>query len=91
MAARAAANARRRYAARRGIGVLSSVVALIVVVLLTQRFHSAEKTVRADTDTPVAPTRGYTIISDQELLDSFAPLLILPDESGGRRIVLVDR
>ncbi|MEO7412426.1 MAG: hypothetical protein ABIZ81_03645 [Opitutaceae bacterium] len=90
MAVRAAALARRRRATRQCIGVLSSVTALVVVAFFTRHFHAAEKNIPAVTESAKTPARSYTIISDQELIDSLAPLLILPDERGGRKIVLVD-
>jgi hypothetical protein len=91
MAARAAAKARRRYTTHRYIGVVSSAAALLVIALLSRHFQSSEKNVPVGADIARTPPRAYTIISDQELMDSPAPLLILSDEHGGRKIVLVDR
>ena len=90
IAASAAAHARRRRTARRVVGTLTSAAMLGVVAFLGLRMQAPQK----DPPSPAAEAvtaRGYTVISDQELIDSAAPLLILPDEMGGKRIVLLDR
>ena len=93
IATHAAAHARRRRASRRVIRALTSAAMLGVVAFLGLRFGTPQKippSPAPETVPAPVPARGYTVISDQELIDSPAPLLILPDEMGGKKIVLLD-
>jgi len=90
MALRAAAHARRRRAVRGATAALgvAAMVAVFVFAFATRRPRP-----------PLAPTvaapakPGYEIISDDELIALLKdrPLLVLPQENGAKRIVLLDR
>lgn len=88
MAARAAAQARRRRGLRRTAVALASVSALSAVVFLGVRPPPVPSTPPA----PVA-NRGYEIISDEEFVTLLRdrPLLVLPQETGAKKFVVLAR
>jgi hypothetical protein len=89
-ARRAAAVARRRQGYRRGlvtVGAAAGIAAALVISLRHETAPSRGPAVRA------APTPAYEIISDDELIAQVhdRPLLVLPQENGAKKIVLLDR
>ena len=88
MAQRAAAHARRRRASQRTTLVITAAAVVGAVIFAGHRPRSA---------VPPPPTsvaqRGYEIISDDELVAQLRdrPLLVLPQENGAPKIVLLDR
>lgn len=88
MAQRAAAYARRRRAMRSV--VTATTLATIVVAL----FFAARPPAPLPTTTVTAVTKpAYEIISDEEFLATMRdrPLLVLPQENGPKKFVLLDR
>ena len=88
MAQRAAAHARNRRALKRASLALTAAAAIAGAVLVGSR-------TRLPVAAPPAPAAqlGYEIISDDELLAQLKdrPLLVLPQENGTKKIVLLDR
>jgi hypothetical protein len=91
MATRAAAYARRRRFVRRSVGTLVSGAAIVAVCFLALKPHAREEVTSPGNDANQTVAKNYITISDQQLIDSMAPLLILPNEAGGKKIVLVAR
>jgi len=94
MPRRAAAYARRRHAVRRASLALAAAATVAAVFLFVQRAHSP-LTPSAPPVAVVPPSAhpGYEIISDDELVATLRdrPLLVLPQENGTKKIVLLDR
>jgi hypothetical protein len=89
MARRAAAHARLRRTVRRS-AVAAGVVAAIAVTL----FFSPRRPALAPASVVTTAAKpAYEIISDEELLATLRdrPLLVLPQENGTKKIVLLDR
>ncbi len=91
MARRAAAHARLRLRTRQA--ATGAVAAAAIAVTATLLFPW-----RQPSPLPIAPIAtvakpAYEIISDDELLATLRdrPLLVLPQENGGKKIVLLDR
>ena len=90
MARRAAALARRRRRLKHTAVTLAAAVALAAVMLVGNRARWPLAAPR--TPAAVVP-RGYEIISDDELVALLRdrPLLVLPQEDGSKKLVLLDR
>lgn len=88
MARRAAVHARRRRGLKHASLVLTAAAAIAAGILVS---HRARPPV-TPTPSPGA-TLGYEIISDDELVAQLKdrPLLVLPQENGAKKIVLLDR
>jgi hypothetical protein len=94
MARRAAAHARRRRTAKRAALSLVGAAAVAAILLLAQRRPaSIISSSVAVVATPPAAHPGYEIISDEELIATLRdrPLLVLPQENGPQKIVLLER
>ena len=89
MAQRAAAYARRRRTLKRGSLTLIAAAAIAAAILITSRTRPPA----APPAAPVAQSAhaGYEIISDDELVTLLKdrPLLVLPQENGSKKIVLL--
>jgi hypothetical protein len=94
MARRAAAHARRRRTIRRASVVLTSGALIATLLMVSRRAPApvAPLPARVAMAPAVAPL-GYEIISDEELLATLRdrPLLVLPQENGAKKIVVLDR
>lgn len=88
MAARAAASARRRRNLHRTAVALASISAASALLFLGVQ----PPPVRPAASLPVA-SPGYEIISDEEFVTLLRdrPLLVLPQEAGAKRFVVLDR
>jgi hypothetical protein len=88
LALRAARSVRRRRALRKTLGAVAGAALFAAALFLIFRTGPA-----GDKAPKSEPLRGYTIISEEELLAALAsrPALILPEETGAKKIVLLDR
>ena len=88
MARRAAAHARRRRALK------GAALTFTAAAAIAGAFFAGNRT-RLPAALPLAPVArpGYEIISDDELVAQLKdrPLLVLPQENGAKKIVLLDR
>ncbi len=95
MARRAAAHARQRRAAGRTLATLGAVATLVAAILVAQSRRTPAPAPIATHPLPpaVATHPGYEIISDDELVALLRdrPLLVLPEQNGEKKIVLLDR
>ncbi len=92
-ARRAAAHARTRRAVRRAVAGGGALVAIVTVFFFAAR-RPATTSAGGELSAATAPAaRAYEIISDQEFEELLRdrPLLILPQQNGGRTIVLLAR
>ncbi len=89
MARRAAARARLRRAVRQSAPIVAAAAAIAVVMFFTTRQPAPAPVASGAT----AANPGYEIISDDELLATLRdrPLLVLPQENGSKKIVVLDR
>jgi len=88
MAKRAAAHARRRRALKRASLTLTVAAAMIAAIAVGRRARLPS----AFAPAPIAPA-AYEVISDDELVALLhdRPLLVLPQENGAKKIVLLGR
>jgi hypothetical protein len=91
MARRAAAHARGRRRLRRA-SLTCALVAVFSGLFFLRQHTLAPATAPAAT-VVTAPRPAYEIISDEELLATLKdrPLLVLPQENGPQKIVVLDR
>ena len=89
MAKRAAAHARRRRAVRSAATAATLGAAAVAVFFFSARRPAAPLPASHE----VIVKAGYEIISDEEFLATVhdRPLLVLPQENGSKKIVLLDR
>lgn len=89
MAQRAARHARRHRLQRKSVLALAAAAAISAALILSS--HSRVPTERAPATPPV--TRGYEIMSDDELVAQLPDeaILVLPQENGTKKVVLLDR
>lgn len=93
-ALRAAAHARRRRTMRHALAAGSAAAMAIAAILFFARVPVSPPRPAASSAAPVAAgSPAFEIISDEELVAALRdrPLLVLPQESGAKRFVLLDR
>ena len=90
-ALRAAAHARTRRTLRRAAATGGALLAIANGIFFATRHPLATPSLVATVMSTAKPTLGYEIISDDELVALLRdrPLLILPQERGDRRFVLL--
>ena len=88
-ARRAAASARRRRRVRQ-VSLVGGIVIALVISGFAPRLLSPSRTPEPAL---VAANPGYELISEDQLMAALAgrAVLILPDEPGGKRIILLNR
>ncbi len=95
MARRAAAHARRRRAAKHAGLALVATAAVATIIFFGTRARLPDVARSAPEVAVVSPAAhaGYEIISDDELIATLRdrPLLVLPQENGSKKIVVLDR
>ncbi len=90
----AAAHARRRRAMRRALAAGGALSVAFAVVVFSARFRVPPNRPDVSNDLPLASVSpAFEIISDDELMIALRnrPLLVLPQETGARKFVLLDR
>ena len=88
----AAAVARRRHRVRRSLRAAGTAAVIAVAAFVLLRRPSPHPPAFAGSAKPVAASRGYEILSDDELLAQVhdQPLLVLKKENGTRQIIVIE-